>query len=209
MPDDQPRISNRFPGRHDLHLISDWVPHGATVLDLGCGDGALLAHLQNHKAVIGYGLEIDQQNLVACFENGVNVIEQDLDIGLGNFQSDRFDYVVMTQALQAVLRPDKILAEMLRVGREAIITFPNFGHWRVRGYLGFKGRMPVSSALPYEWYDTPNIHLCTVRDFENHCHDNGIRIIQREVVNRHHRSGTLTRRLPNLFGEIAIYRVTR
>lgn len=195
--------------RDDLRLISDWVPRGATVLDLGCGDGALLAHLQRDKAVIGYGLEIDQQNLVACFENGVNVIEQDLDKGLGNFQSERFDYVVMTQALQAVLRPDSILAEMLRVGREAIITFPNFGHWRVRAYLGFKGRMPVSSALPYEWYNTPNIHLCTVRDFENHCHANGIRIIEREVVNRHHRSGALTRLLPNLFGEIAVYRVTR
>lgn len=195
--------------RDDLKLIGDWIPEAARVLDLGCGDGSLLAHLKRDKKVVGYGLEIDQDNLAACFEKGVNVIEQDLDRGLDNFQSKRFDYVVMTQALQAVMRPDRILGEMLRVGREAIITFPNFGHWRVRSYLGFKGRMPVSSALPYEWYDTPNIHLCTVRDFETHCAKNGIRIIERRVVDRHHRRGPLTRAWPNLFGEIAIYRVTR
>ncbi|MBM7334544.1 MAG: methionine biosynthesis protein MetW [Alcanivorax sp.] len=195
--------------RDDLRLISDWIPRGATVLDLGCGDGSLLASLREERDVNGYGLEIDQDNIAACFEKGVNVIEQDLDKGLGNFQSERFDYVIMTQALQAVLRPDAILDEMLRVGREAIITFPNFGHWRVRAYLGFKGRMPVSSALPYEWYDTPNIHLCTVKDFQVHCQRNDIRIIERTVVNRHHRSGALTRAWPNLFGEIAVYRVTR
>ena len=163
--------------RDDLRLISDWIPHGATVLDLGCGDGALLARLRDERAVTGYGLEIDQDNLAACFEKGVNVIEQDLDKGLGNFQSERFDYVIMTQALQAVLRPDAILDEMLRVGREAIITFPNFGYWRIRAYLGFKGRMPVSSALPYEWYDTPNIHLCTVTDFQTHSRRNDVPII--------------------------------
>ena len=121
--------------RDDLQLISDWIPHNATLLDLGCGDGTLLAHLKTHKQTAGYGLEINQDNLAACFEKGVNVLEQDLDGGLGNFQDHRFDYVVMTQALQAVLRPDQILNEMVRVGREAIITFPNFGHWKVRAYL--------------------------------------------------------------------------
>ena len=194
--------------RDDLQLISDWIPADASLLDLGCGDGTLLAHLQHHKQIRGYGLEINQDNLAACFEKGVNVLEQDLDEGLGNFQNHRFDYVVMTQALQAVLRPDQILNEMLRVGREAIITFPNFGHWRVRAYLGLKGRMPVSSTLPYEWYDTPNIHLCTVQDFETHCRKSNIRILERQVINRRHRSGLLARLWPNLFGEIAIYRVT-
>ena len=194
--------------RDDLQLISDWIPADASLLDLGCGDGTLLAHLKQHKQIRGYGLEINQDNLAACFEKGVNVLEQDLDEGLGNFQNHRFDYVVMTQALQAVLRPDQILNEMLRVGREAIITFPNFGHWRVRAYLGLKGRMPVSSTLPYEWYNTPNIHLCTVQDFETHCRKSNIRILERQVINRHHRSGLLARLWPNLFGEIAIYRVT-
>lgn len=194
--------------RDDLALISNWIPHNTSLLDLGCGDGTLLAHLKTEKGIAGYGLEIDQNNLAACFQKGVNVIEQDLDHGLDNFQDKHFDYVVMTQALQAVLRPDQILAEMLRVGREAIITFPNFGHWRIRGYLGLKGRMPVSSALPYQWYDTPNIHLCTVRDFETHCRERGIRILERQLINRQHHSGLLTRLWPNLFGEVAIYRVT-
>lgn len=195
------------PMRDDLQLISDWIPHNATLLDLGCGDGTLLAHLKAHKQTAGYGLEINQDNLAACFEKGVNVLEQDLDGGLGNFQDHRFDYVVMTQALQAVLRPDQILNEMVRVGREAIITFPNFGHWKVRAYLGLKGRMPVSSALPYEWYNTPNIHLCTVQDFETHCRKHGIRILERQVINRNHRTSVLSKWWPNLFGEIAIYRV--
>ena len=194
--------------RDDLQLISDWIPRNATLLDLGCGDGTLLAHLKAHKQTAGYGLEINQDNLAACFEKGVNVLEQDLDGGLGNFQDHRFDYVVMTQALQAVLRPDQILNEMVRVGREAIITFPNFGHWKVRAYLGLKGRMPVSSALPYEWYNTPNIHLCTVQDFETHCRKHGIRILERQVINRNHRTSVLSKWWPNLFGEIAIYRVT-
>jgi len=194
--------------RDDLQLISDWIPRNATLLDLGCGDGTLLAHLKAHKQTAGYGLEINQDNLAACFEKGVNVLEQDLDGGLGNFQDHRFDYVVMTQALQAVLRPDQILNEMVRVGREAIITFPNFGHWKVRAYLGLKGRMPVSSALPYEWYNTPNIHLCTVQDFETHCRKHGIRILERQVINRNHRTSMLSKWWPNLFGEIAIYRVT-
>ncbi len=193
--------------RDDLQLISDWIPEGATLLDLGCGDGTLLAWLHQHKHTCGYGLEINQDNLAACFQKGVNVLEQDLDGGLGNFQDLRFDYVVMTQALQAVLRPDQILNEMVRVGREAIITFPNFGHWRIRAYLGLKGRMPVSSTLPYEWYNTPNIHLCTVKDFETHCRKHNLQILERQVINRNHRRGFLSRLWPNLFGEVAIYRV--
>lgn len=194
--------------RDDLSLISEWIPEQASLLDLGCGDGTLLAYLTGKKQIRGYGLEIDQANIAACLSKGVNVIQQDLDQGLGNFQNMRFDYVVMTQALQAVLRPDHVLADMLRVGREAIITFPNFGHWKVRGYLILKGRMPVSTRLPYQWYDTPNIHLCTVKDFETHCHKNGIRIVERHVLNREHRRGSLARLWPNLFGELAIYRVT-
>lgn len=195
--------------RPDLEIISTWIPDGARVLDLGCGTGALLASLRDSKNVHGYGLEIDQDNIAACFENGVNVIEQDIDQGLDNIQDKRFDYVLMTQALQAAQRPDMVLAEMLRVGHEAIVTFPNFGHWWVRGYLFFKGRMPVSPSLPHQWYNSPNIHLCTVYDFEAYCREKGYRILQSIVVDRNHKVSWLTRIKPNLFGEIALFRVTK
>lgn len=195
--------------RADLDIISRWIAPDSRILDLGCGDGTLLEHLRDAKRVLGYGLEIDQQNIADCFVRGVNVIEQDIDHGLGNFPDQHFDHVIMTQALQAVQRPDEVLAEMLRVGKEAIVTFPNFGHWRVRGYLFFKGRMPVSRALPFQWYDTPNIHLCTVRDFETHCWKNHITIRERVLVDKQHHDSFLSRLLPNLFAEIAIYRVAR
>lgn len=195
--------------RPDLAIIREWIPEGARVLDMGCGDGTLLANLRDTRNVRGYGLEINQEHIARCFENGVNVLEQDIDDGLGNFADKRFDYVLMSQALQAVRRPDRVLAEMLRVGREAIITFPNFGHWRVRGSLFFNGRMPISPTLPWEWYDTPNIHLCTVNDFDRLCRDKGFRVLERIVVDRHHSTGVTTHLWPNLFGEIAIYRVTQ
>ncbi len=194
--------------RQELTIISDWIPQGSTVLDLGCGDGALLAHLEK-RGVRGYGLEIDEDNLAHCFRSGLNVIKQDIDEGLDNITTQRFDFVLMTQALQAVHRPDQVLTDMLRAGREAVVTFPNFGHWRVRAYLALIGRMPLSENLPYQWYDTPNIHMCTVRDFELFCQENDVTITERIIMNRHHKSGWLARLFPNVFGETAIYRVTR
>lgn len=197
-----------MPLRADLDIISRWIEPHSRLLDLGCGDGALLAHLAAKKQVLGYGLEINQDDIASCFRRGVNVIQQNIDAGLDNFPDHHFDQIVMTQALQAMQRPEKVLAEMLRVGREAIITFPNFGHWRVRSYLFFKGRMPVSRTLPYQWYDTPNIHLCTVRDFETHCLKNNIRIRERALLDQNHHNSVLSRLLPNYFTEIAIYRVS-
>ncbi|MCD6010024.1 MULTISPECIES: methionine biosynthesis protein MetW [Halomonadaceae] len=195
--------------RADLELIYRWVPEGARVLDLACGDGELLDALAREKDVFGYGLEIAPAGITACLERGVNVIEQDLDQGLANFENDACDLVVMTQALQALRRPDLMLDEMLRVGREAIITFPNFAYWRHRFYLGFKGYMPVSRSLPHAWYDTPNIHLSTFNDFEKLCRDKGLVITDRAVGTGEHKRNRASRIWPNLFGEIAIFRVSR
>ena len=194
--------------RADLEIIQDWIAPGSRVLDLGCGDGALLEHLRDHKQVGGYGLEIDAEKIARCIERGVNVIEQNLDEGLGNFADNSFDVVVMTQSLQALKYPDKVLAEMLRVGKTCIITFPNFGHWRCRWYLTTKGRMPVSDFLPYTWYNTPNIHFCTFEDFEELCRGREARVINRLAVDQQHRHGWASKLWPNLLGEIGIYRVS-
>ena len=194
--------------RADLDIIQDWIPTGSRVLDLGCGDGELLAWLRDHKQVSGYGLEIDADNIAQCLQKGINVIEQDLDQGLSNFASNSFDVVVMTQALQAVQYPDKLLEEMLRIGRQCIITFPNFGHWRCRWDLMHKGQMPVSEFLPYTWYNTPNIHFCTFLDFEALCYQRQVRVLDRLAVDRLHRHNWVSRIWPNLFGEIGIYRVS-
>ena len=195
--------------RADLEIIQQWIPENSRVLDLGCGDGELLAWLREHKNVSGYGLEIDPDKINACIEKGVNVVEQNLDLGLGNFASNSFDVVVMTQALQVVHYPDRILQEMLRVGRTCIITFPNFGHWRCRWYLATRGRMPVSDFMPYTWYNTPNIHFCTFKDFEALCKEMQMQVLDRLAVDNQHRDHLGNRLLPNLLGEIGIYRVTR
>ncbi len=195
--------------RADLDIIQEWIPAGSRVLDLGCGDGELLAWLRDNKQVSGYGLEIDPDNIARCIERGINVIEQDLDKGLGNFASDSFDVVLMTQALQAVDRPDEVLREMLRIGRQCIITFPNFGHWRCRWHLIRHGRMPVSEFLPYTWYNTPNIHFCTFRDFEALCREQRLSVLDRLAVDHQHRDSLSSRLWPNLLGEIGIYRVSR
>lgn len=195
--------------RADQEIIGRWIPAGAHVLDLGCGDGTLLAHLMNEKGVSGYGLEIDPDNVVACIERGVNVLQIDLDAGLGQFEDNSFDFVLMASALQEVRRPDMLLEEMLRIGRESVVTFPNFGHWKPRLSLALRGLMPVSPALPNQWYDTPNIHLCTVRDFEALCADRGIEITRRYVVNNAHRSNWGMRAFPNFLGEIALYQLKR
>jgi methionine biosynthesis protein MetW len=195
--------------RADLQIISEWITPGSRIMDLGCGDGTLLKHLKETRKVNGYGLEIDIDNIVRCIQSGVNVIQADLDEGLSDFEGEPFDFVVMTQALQAVKHPDRLLNEMLRVGREGIVTFPNFGHISARLQLGLGGHMPVTKTLPSEWYNTPNIHLCTLTDFERLCRNNGIHILERTVVDRTHRAGLGMKLLPNLLGEIAIYRFKR
>lgn len=195
--------------RPDLAIIADLVNPGARVLDLGCGEGELLARLKADKNVNGYGLEIDPDNITTCIHKGVNVIEQNLDAGLDNFADDSFDMVVMTETLQAVEAPVQMLQDMLRIGQECIVTFPNFGHWRCRAYLASRGRMPVSEHLPHSWYDTPNIHLCTFLDFERLCQAEGFTIIERFVVDAEHANRPLINRFPNFFGTFAFYRLGR
>jgi len=195
--------------RKDLAIIAELVNANARVLDLGCGRGELLAHLQKFKQVNGYGLDVDPEHIRICIEKGVNVIEQDLDAGLGNFADDSFDIVVMTETLQSVKAPDKLLREMLRIGEECVITFPNFGHWRCRMQLLFFGRMPVAKHVPNTWFDTPNIHLCTFKDFERLAADLNFPIIERRVVNLNNVESPLGAVLPNLMGPVAFYRLGR
>lgn len=191
--------------RPDLALVCDWIKPGSRILDLGCGDGSLLAYLAQQHGVRGYGLEIDTGNVARCIGAGVNVIQADLDEGLRDFETRSFDTVVMTQALQALARPDLAVTEMLRVGQRAIVTFPNFGHWRVRLALGLRGRMPVTPTLPDEWYDTPNIHLCTVHDFTALCRKKGWRVLDRRLLDRSHQDSLSIRLSPNLFSEVAMF----
>ena len=195
--------------RPDLDVIQAWIAPGSRVLDLGCGDGTLLQNLRDHKQVNGYGLEIDPQEITTCISKGLNVVDQNLDQGLNNFADHSFDSVVMTQALQTMHAPHEVLLEMLRVGKECIVTFPNFGHWKARWHLIVNGRMPVSDLLPYQWYDTPNIHFCTFKDFEYLCRELDIHIIHRQVVAERPISRLLKDIRPNLFGETAIYHLRK
>jgi len=191
-------------GRADFATIAPWVAQGSQVLDLGCGDGSLLAYLARERGIKGYGIEIDDAGVLACVAGGINVLQSDLDTGLAGFDDASFDCVLLSQTLQAMHRIDAIVAEMLRVGREAIVTFPNFGHWSHRWQI-MRGRMPVSTSLPYQWYDTPNIHLCTVADFDAFLGERRLDVMNRVVL----ADGRAVSVLPNLTGELAIYRFRR
>jgi methionine biosynthesis protein MetW len=188
-------------GRADLDAIAGWITPGASVLDLGCGEGLLLQSLKAGRNVRGYGIEISDANVLACVNNGVNVIQSDLEAGLAGFDAGSFDFVILSQTLQAMRHTEEIILEMLRVGRQGIVSFPNFGYWRQRLQVA-RGRMPVSESLPYQWYDTPNIHLCTLADFEDLCATHRVRILERVVMHAGSRIGFL----PNLLGSLAVYR---
>lgn len=190
--------------RADFAAIAAWIKPSAAILDLGCGDGSLLRYLRDTRNAFGYGVEIDDANLLKCFRNGINVIQNDLETGLSSFESDSFDYVILSQTLQAMRHTEGIIQEMLRVGKEGIVSFPNFGYWKNRLQV-ISGHMPVSKTLPYHWYNTPNIHLCTLGDFESLCQQCGARILERRVMN----NGRLVKFMPNLMGMLAFYRFER
>ena len=187
--------------RADLDAIAAWVAPGASVLDLGCGEGLLLKYLQQSREVRGYGIDISDANVLACVKNSVNVIQSNLETGLAGFDAGSFDYVILSQTLQAMRHTEEIIMEMLRVGRQGIVSFPNFGYWPQRLQI-MRGRMPLSDVLPYLWYDTPNVHLCTLTDFEDFCATHGVRILERIVMQGERRISFA----PNLRGSVAVYR---
>jgi methionine biosynthesis protein MetW len=188
--------------RQDFAAIANWIPFGAKVLDLGCEDGSLLKFLEGSLEVKGYGIEKDDAHWLNTLKQGLNVIQMDLESGLSGFESQSFDVVVLSQTLQAMRNTEKIVHEMLRVGKEAIVTFPNFGYWRHRIQL-IQGQMPVSKSLPFEWYNTPNIHLCTIKDFDDFCAKNKIGIKERLILTH----GKPIHVMPNLMGALAMYRL--
>ena len=194
--------------RLDLNTVLDWVPTGSRVLDLGCGDGDFLARLRDERNVIGVGVDIDPENIVTAVSKGLDVIQEDINDGLHCFTTNRFDVVVLAHALQELTHPHIALARMVDIGEEAIVSFPNFGHWSCRLHLGIKGQMPMSRAMPLRWYDTPNIHFCTVRDFEALCLTLQIDIIERATISGPGQSA-LGSLLPNLFATSAIFRIRR
>ncbi len=187
--------------RADLRLIAGWIAPGSQVLDLGCGDGALLAHLRDTRRCRGYGVELADGHVLECVRRGVNVVQANLDAGLRLFPDDKFDTVVLSQTLQAVHRVEAVLQEMARVARQGIVSFPNFGHWKHALAL-LAGRMPVTKTIPYQWYDTPNIHLCTPKDFEILAAKLGLAITGRALL----ADDEPVRVLPALRATLAVYR---
>jgi methionine biosynthesis protein MetW len=192
-------------GRPDFDVIAGWIEPGHRVLDLGCGDGTLLRHLIDTRGVQGWGVEIDDANILAAIRNGINVIQGNLERGLDEFADQAVDHVVLSRTLQTVRHTEGILREMLRVGREAVVSFPNFAYWKnLRSVLD--GRMPVSEDLPYQWYDSPNVRFFTLLDFEALCAQMGLVIRERSVLDE---AGNPVENEVNFLGSLAVYRLTR
>lgn len=196
--------------RQDLQVIADLVEKGQRVLDIGCEDGALLEYLVREKAVVGRGMELSQAGVNASVNRGLSVVQGDADRDLKDYPDDAFDVAILSQTLQATQRPDQVLAELVRIGRRAIVSFPNFGHWSVRASLAFGGRMPVTKSLPDAWFDTPNIHFCTLRDFVELAKHIGVKVESAWVLDkagRPHAIGSLGR--ANFFGRSGLFVLRR
>ena len=189
-------------------IIKNWVPNKSRVIDLGCGDGALLCDLKNTKNIIGYGVEIDPDQIELCIENGVSVIEQDIDQGISDFKSFNFDVAIMASSIQCLKKPDKALSRMLNISDQCIVTLPNFGHWKCRLDV-FLGRMPVTKSLPLSWYETDNSHLCTIKDFETLCSDRGFVLKKKKYLNKDYKETWLSSLKPNLFASEGVYLIAK
>jgi methionine biosynthesis protein MetW len=200
------QLRQKLSRRPDLTAIADILPQEVRVLDLGCGDGSFLKLLNVEKKIKGVGLELDQDKIIESIENGINVIQADLNDGL-QFDDDVFDFVVLSQTLQAVNRPDRLLQEMLRVGRKGIVSFINIGYYKARFQLTFKGTMPETKTLPHRWYDTPNIHLGTIKDFRSLCEHTSIKIVKEIPLAG--KNKFLARFAPNLFALTCVFVIAR
>lgn len=193
--------------RTDLKLIADIIEPNSRVLDIGCGDGALLDYLTHNKSVSGRGIELSQKGVNQCVGRGLSVIQGNADTDLQYYPDDAVDYAILSQTIQATHNPKHVLEELLRIGRRAIVSFPNFGHWRVRASLAFAGRMPVTKSLAFQWYETPNIHFCTINDFFALCEAMNIKIAETIFLNQNGKQKSLF--FPNLTGQQAIFLLDR
>ena len=193
-----------------MFKINDWISQDSKVLDLGCGDGSLLNDLRKEKSASRIGIEIDAEKIKSCLKKGISVIEQDIDSGLENFGNQSFDYVVMSQSIQALKKPEVALEEIVRIGKECIVSIPNFGYWKVRTKLLFFGKMPVTKTLPNTWYNTPNLHMCTIKDLFNFCDEK--KIIIKKVVGVNENKTSLIRKsnleIKNLFSKVGIFLIS-
>ena len=204
------KMQNKAEIQLNYEVVTDIIPNGAKVLDLGCGDGTLFSKLVKEKNISGMGIEIDQNKVIQALENGVPTIQGDIDEGLKQFPDNSFDYAILNQTLQSTEKPDLVTDEMLRVAKKAVVSFPNFAYWKVRFYLFFKGKMPKSKTLPYEWYNTPNIHLMTVNDFFEFCKKRNIKILKSVYLTRNKaRSGILVRTITNFFSEEVVFVISK
>ncbi len=195
--------------RIDHSMILGLVAPGTKVLDLGCGDGSLLEKLVRERGVVGRGIEISEEGVRACIAKGLTVLQGDIDQGLRDYPDGSFDYVILNQTLQAAKKPDVVLSEMLRVGKKGIVGFPNFAYWRLRLYLLWRGRMPKTEFLPFDWYDTPNIHFCSITDFTSYCAREGMTIERKVYLSTDQGGRVLKGVRPNLFAETAVFLLSR
>ena len=188
--------------RYDFPIIENWTHQNSKVLDLGCGDGSLLNYLKEKKDIKGFGIEKNKDNWLLSLKNNIDVIQMDLEAGLAGFETNSFDLVILSRTIQSMNHIEEIIHEMMRVGKEVIITFPNFGYWKNRFQI-MQGNMPVSDELPYKWFETPNIHLCTIKDFDNLCRANKIKVEQRLILT----DKKSVNFYPNFFGALALYKL--